>query len=165
MANENILAYLRGNKEKYPIEVLRKKLAGAGYPLDQIEEGIRVVYGGETPSLPSSKAKTSFWDFRSVRVYRSGGEKIIDALFGFFVVGIFAPWLIFSIFRSLVGFPIILLFDIGSIMYLWRRRRFMAFGTLSFFGLSLLSGFFLGYAFYSLSGSSSWFHWFYRIFL
>jgi len=144
MANENITTYLQENKEKYSVEVLAGKLRSAGYPEDQIQEGVRLVYGGGASGVAPTGAKTSFWDFRSIRVYRSGGEKIIDALFGFFVVGTLAPLPIFLIFRGFVGFPIMMLFYIGFVIYLWRRRKFMALGVLALFALPLLAGLFLG---------------------
>ncbi len=143
MVNENIISYLRQNKGKYSPEVLKEKLKGAGYPLNQIEEGFRVVYG-DGPGVSSPEApKTSFWDFKNVRVYRSTGEKIIDALFGFFV-----PILVISFAASFLGY-----YDIGlsaipiqvvAAIYFWRKRRYIGYGLLVALASSYIFNFYLG---------------------
>lgn len=143
-SKKSALEYLRQNKDKFPLEVLRKKLIEAGYPQDQIEEGIRIVYGGQIPSPSAVASSLSFWDFRNVRVYRTAGQKVIDALFGFFVVpfvvGIpFTLLFVFSGFsygfRSSGDFGFVNLatfapfvIQIALIFYFWQKRRYLAYG-------------------------------------
>lgn len=141
--------YLRQNKDKFPPESLRKRLIEAGYPLDQIAEASRIVYG-EKPSFPSPVgAKASFWDFKNVRVYQTTGEKFLDVLFGFFIL----PFIIGIPFTLLFGFlgfsygfrdfgqfgfgfPILIIFiptiiRIVLIFYFWQRRRYIVYGLIA----------------------------------
>ncbi len=162
MANENILTYLRENKERYPIEVLRKKLVGAGYPQNQVEEGIRIVYGGEAPSPPKIGPKHSFWDFKNVRTYYSTGEKILDALFGFFIVSSVVNFILGSFLRIIFGYGgyyggyglfnisqlVLWGIQIGAVIYFWRRRRYLAYGLAASLVLGVLFG---GMAYYLLN--------------
>lgn len=149
MINENILKYLRGNKDKFSQQVLKEKLVGAGYPRDQIGEGIRIIYGGEVPPSPAAGAKTSFWDFKSARTYTSSGEKFVDFLAGFFAppVAVFVSSFFFGGFFNILGlmprsffygfgpltwiFPLAgFIFHIWAIFYFWKRRRYLARGLL-----------------------------------
>jgi len=97
--------------------------------------------------------KTSFWDFKSAKVYTDLGEKILDFVIGFIIGGAilhFAPGYFLTRLASLrykqlgeMGreipiFPIreILLISIIYvalilvILYLWKRRKHFAFGFL-----------------------------------
>ncbi len=147
MSVEAVKKYLEENKAKYPRETLAGELRGGGYPEDEIQAGLQAVYG-----VGEAAPHASFWDFRSVRVYRSKGEKFIDVLAGFF-----APWIsgvFFGFFSGLFGiggplfyplrfvfmlFPIFfLIVDIWAIFYLWRRRHYFALGLLANFVIAAL---------------------------
>ena len=97
--------------------------------------------------------KTSFWDFKSKKVYTNIGDKILDFLGALIIASIPINFLgskIFSIryeqfgaidpydevfsisniLPSLIGtFVVILLFILG-IFYFWKRRRYIAYGFL-----------------------------------
>jgi hypothetical protein len=150
MVNQNIIDYLRENKDKFSQEVLRKKLIEAGYPKDQIEEGIRIVYE-KLPiplSPPEAPRETSFWDFKSVKIYTNFGEKLLDFLAGFFapiIIGWGISWLLgISAYFMYPSFGFrwilslgILIAQIFGIFYFWKRRHYFARGLL--FCLILLS--------------------------
>ncbi|GEM_PF-1310879 len=142
MVDRRIINYLRENKNKFPQEVLKRKLIEASYPKDQIEEGIRIVYEGFVP-----KEKISFWDFKSIKIYKTFREKLLDFLAGFFTPAIFGlgiyfllgilsafiyPFYPFRYFFSL--FRIFLLAILGiqifGIFYFWRKRKYLARGFL-----------------------------------
>lgn len=73
--NQQVINYLKENKDKYPKEVLIKELEKAGYNPKNISEGVGIVFG---------VAKVGgFWDFKSKKVYTNRSEKVKDFLFGF----------------------------------------------------------------------------------
>jgi len=165
MVNQNIINYLKENEDKFPQEVLKKRLIEAGYPKDQIEEGIRIVYKGVSipPTPPGVARKTNFWDFKTIKIYTNFGEKILDFLAGFFapiVIGL-GIYLFFGIlgffiypFRYLFWiFPLgILIAEIFGIFYFWRRRHYFARGLLFFLILPfilILIGLFLLFLFFA----------------
>jgi len=100
--------------------------------------------------------KTSFWDFKNVKIYSSGGEQILDFIVGFITGGIilhFVPgYFLYRLFsfqyeqlsklgglaEEMPTFPIketLLVFVIFVVMilvflYLLRRRKHFAFGFL-----------------------------------
>jgi len=43
MVNQYIVNYLKENKDKFPIDVLKKRLSEAGYPEKEIEEAINLI--------------------------------------------------------------------------------------------------------------------------
>lgn len=116
MPNDQVLLYLRENKEKFSKEALVEQLGVSGYPEADIAESISIVYGGISSEEIS---RWNFWDFKTVHAYRSFSEKTWDALFGFFT-----PFLFFFIF------PLGFLLDIFFLIYFWGRRRFIAYGVL-----------------------------------
>lgn len=143
MVNQNILNYLRENKDKFPQEVLRKKLVETGYPLNQIEEGIKIVYEGTPiPPVPPMPQRTDFWDFKSIKIYTNFGEKLLDFLAGFFapiIIG-WAISFLFGILRFFIYYPFgglswifylgILIAQIFGIFYFWKKRHYFARGLL-----------------------------------
>jgi len=107
----------------------------------------------ESTTFSNKLQKTSFWDFKSVKVYTDLGEKILDFVIGFIIGGVilnFTPGYFLTRLASLrykqlseMGrkmpiFPlreILLIFIIYFvltlvILYLWKRRRHFAFGFL-----------------------------------
>ena len=95
MSVQNVIRYLEENKAKYPQEALLKSLRDAGYTESDIQRGMKAVYEGVPIPLG---IKPSFWDFRSVRVYASGGEKFLD-----FITGFFALWVLSFVFSFVFG--------------------------------------------------------------
>ena len=104
-------------------------------------------------NFPNKPQKTSFWDFKSVKVYTDLGEKILDFVIGFIIGGVilnFTPGYFLTRFASLrykqlseMGreipvFPIkeillilaIYVVVILVFLYLWKRRRHFALGFL-----------------------------------
>jgi hypothetical protein len=98
----------------------------------------------------NKSTKTSFWDFRSVKIYTTWHERILD-----FMAGLFISRIIIEVFLrslSLVGFEdlekayfnfpswkfalisflifLIYVVLIFCIVYLWRRRKYFAAGFL-----------------------------------
>ncbi len=115
MPNEQVVNYLRENKEKFSKETLSEQLKQSGYPEADIVSGIAAVYDDASPTTASA----AFWDFKVTRVYRTSGERTGDALFGFF-----APMLFFIIpFGPFLA-------DIFFLAYFWNRRRYIAYGVL-----------------------------------
>ena len=104
-------------------------------------------------NFPNKPQKTSFWDFKSVKVYTDLGEKILDFVIGFIIGGIilnFTPCYfltrlaslrykqLIEIGREMPTFPIreillILMIYVALILvilYLLKRRRHFALGFL-----------------------------------
>lgn len=98
--NQNIIIYLRENKEKYPKDVLAAELRKSGYVEGDIAEGVAQVFDGlVAPVAPA--IKTSFWNFKDKKVYTSTGQKWADFLFG-----VFGVLLVGSVSVALVSIPI-----------------------------------------------------------
>lgn len=151
MASENIVTYFQENKSTYSQEILIQKLREAGYREEDIQEGVRFVYfglSGVSAAVLSRKGK-NFFGFKNTRVYSTTGEKIRDFLFGLIAIP-----LVFSILFGLLGVDSLfrpsydynyryrqgyyfstgsilsLLVEIGLVFYLWKRRRFIAYGVI-----------------------------------
>ncbi|MCH7605025.1 hypothetical protein IID24_03510 [Patescibacteria group bacterium] len=157
---EQAVAYLRQNKERYAREALTEQMQKAGYSDEVIQSAADQVFS-EAPIPPSLQTLTtqtsgrgqSFFDLRSRKVYRSAGEKVIDFLTGFigihifgFVLNIFLSFLLGAL--SIFGLRLyslyfitplaLVVFYVGGIIYLWRRRRYIAIGILSTLLLGIL---------------------------
>jgi len=163
---EQAVAYLRQHKGRYTTEVLTEQMQKAGYADEVIQAATARVFS-EVPLPASSQASIkqtseggqSFFDLRSRKVYRSAWEKVIDFLTGFigapilgFVLSIFLNLLIGAM--TILGLRLYNLYFItplalvvlyvAGIIYLWRRRRYIAIGILSTLLLGiLLIGFFI----------------------
>lgn len=124
MPNEQVLLYLRENKEKFSRETLMEQLRVSGYPEADITEGVSSVYDGVSLRETSP---WNFWDFKTAHTYRSSSEKTLDALFGFF-----GPLLFF------VFLPLGFLLDLFFLFYFWKRRRYIAYGVLDRWIISFL---------------------------
>jgi len=152
MANPTIVQYLQGNRSKYPVDALKKRLLESGYPANEIDTAVAEVFGGAAPA-PVSAGTRSFFDFRTPRTYVSFGKKLGDFLFGFFgvfvvniVLGGFVGSLLGIMVRSLIGYgsgyssslpslgPLLgvglLIIEIWLIFYFWKRRHYLARGIL-----------------------------------
>lgn len=81
MSNRYIIDYLRQNKDKFPIEALKKKLLEAGYPEKEIDEAIKIVQEPVSKFQKTERA-TNFWDFTHKKIYHSGKEKLLDFIAG-----------------------------------------------------------------------------------
>jgi len=155
MVDEVIINYFKKYKDRFPKEVLKEKLINAGYPEEEVKEGIEIVYG----------KKRNLRRLETTKLYITSAEKQLDFLIGFFAPGIVST--IFSLivyyFLHLLGFsfrvyfhsffafliPILTLGGhIFGIFYFWKRRRYLALGLLfallfPFILLGLLILFFL----------------------
>jgi len=103
MAKKYIIDYLKENKDKFPLEVLKKKLLGAGYPEGDIDEAIKILQQPIPEVLKPERVSVSFWDFRHKRIYLSKKEKLLDFIFGF-LIGIVIPWLL-NLLMRLIFYP------------------------------------------------------------
>lgn len=143
--NQQIINYLKENKDKYSKEALIKELEKVGYNKKDTNEGIDIVFGG-------AAVVSNFWDFKSKKVYAKKSEKIKDFLFGF--LGIIAinfcvDLLVFFLgaIVSIGGF----VFYIFLLFYFFNRRRYIFYGLISiiFFGILavavLVSIFYFGF--------------------
>lgn len=139
MPIQYILDYLKQNRDKFPLDILKKKLIEAGYPEREIEEAIKII---QKPK----KIPTSFWDFRHKKIYISKKEKFLDFVFGFFV-GLAIP-LILNLLGGLLfyrtfGFSRIifnLIFYLILIIYFFIiKRGYISIGIILSFPLQLLS--------------------------
>ena len=135
--NENVISYLRENKDKFPRETLIEELKKSGYSEVDINEGVEIVY--ENKDIPSPVAITSFWDFKTKKIYGKASEKVAD-----FFLGFFAPWLLNIVFfplrfissnrivSSVLGF-VALIAEIFIIIYLFKKRKFISYGLIANF--------------------------------
>ncbi|HOX10951.1 MAG TPA: hypothetical protein P5323_03910 [Candidatus Moranbacteria bacterium] len=128
--NQNVIAYLKENKDKYSQEALFDQLKKAGYSEQDIQDGVSFVYNDSvivTASSKESKQPVDFWDFKTPKIYAKSSEKWADFLFG-----LFAPWVVgfVSSFITLIGPFIALIFYITALIYLFNRRRFIFYGLL-----------------------------------
>ena len=141
--------YLWQNKDRYVIEKLKEQLRKLGYPENVIAAATEKVYLGTSKEGLSSEgkgvggARQSFFDFRSKKVYRSLGEKILDFFAGFF--GILVLHLLFGVGGGLLRYGplsgislLVFVVQIVLIFYFWRRRRYLARGLLSAILIPLL---------------------------
>lgn len=65
MPNEQVVGYLKENKEKFSKEVLSEQLKQSGYPEADIAEGVNVVYGDVSVPVPApAPTALGFFDFK-----------------------------------------------------------------------------------------------------
>lgn len=143
--DQNIARYLESNKDKYSQESLVEQLKKAGYTKNDINAGIQHVYVGRTlPGDAGAVSGGNFWDFKSKKSYVNSSEKWKDFLFGFF-----APWLFTGIVSIVVPFFsfAVLIGEIFAIVYLFNRRRFIAYGLLASVVALPVIGIFMGLIF------------------
>lgn len=134
--NQQVINYLKENKDKYSKEVLIKELEKTGYPKKDIAEGVGVVFGGAT---------NNFWDFKSKKVYTQKSEKIADFLFGF--LGIIAINIFFRFLPAVfavVGFVLYVYF----LFYFFNRRRYIFYGLISTIIFGIMAAAFLSLMFF-----------------
>lgn len=125
--NQQVINYLKENKDKYSKEALIKELEKAGYNKKDISEGVGVVFNGTVVAKADD-----FWDFKSRKIYIKKFEKIKDFLFGFLGIIVINYFLYLSIL--IIGF----IGDIGSLIfyililgYFFNRRRYIFYGLIS----------------------------------
>jgi len=137
--NQNVVDYLQENKGKFSQEVLISALQKANYSRLDIEAGIQVVYAELAVPIPQSSMSSSFWNFKSKKIYTKASEK-----FGDFFLGLVSPvvlWLI-ALVIPIVGHLIWFGFAIFAAIYLFNRRRFISYGLiLNFIGIPVFAGF------------------------
>lgn len=137
--NQNIIAYLKENKDRYPQDALIEQLRKSGYLEQDIQEGIVFIYADFGKAALETGQSDDFWNFKTKKVYASSFEKRKDFLFGFFThaslvfLFVFAGMLIFGSFGSSFSaiIPlIVLIIIIMASVYLFNRRRFIFYGIL-----------------------------------
>jgi len=148
-----VAEYLKANKDKFTLDVLRQKLLEAGYQKEVIDQAVLEVFqiGGVKPAV--LKATAGFFDFRNVKTYHTFGEKLVDFLIGWFLVGWLGSLLIylvvvrfFSNFLDAYARYIFMLFSllvifalhIFGIFYFWKRRHYLARGLVFAILLSII---------------------------
>src|SRR3989344_3403577 len=87
MAHSAVVAYLRQNRERYPLTALRQQLATNGYPAAVIEAGVREVFG--RAALHSGSVAPRTFDFRHPYPYHTVGQKV-----GHFLLGLVFLWVV-----------------------------------------------------------------------
>ena len=152
MPNQYIVDYLKQNKDKFSIRVLKKKLLEAKYPEKEIEEAIKIVQRPIKKVPKPEKVSTNFWDFKHKKNYTSKKEKLLDFIAGFLFVIIliilkYLFRMIFSLgelhfygFRSFVN----LLYLIALIYFFVKKRGYISWGII----LGSLLPYFLSFPFY-----------------
>lgn len=127
---DSLLAYLRENSSRFPLESLRAQMVKAGHKPEAVERALRVFQGTEPPPDPPS------WPW-------AVGVAFVDLA----MVGLFA-WLFTHGYKSggcsVIGLlPVLCLleFVVGLTLLASRDRqrlgRALFFGVLLFFGVSL----------------------------
>lgn len=134
--HENIVKYLKENKEKISKEVLIGELRKERCSEIDIKEGAELIYGDSgfpSSAIPPIHADqtANFWDLKSKKIYTRSSEKWLDFLFGFIVPFISVLGLIIFTFidirRILLNF-IVLFVAVCTTAYIYDRRRFIAYG-------------------------------------
>lgn len=89
MAHPAVVAYLRANKDRFPIAVLRQQLSGQGYPAAVVDAGVTEVYDAAAapPSL-SPAAPQRFFDWRARFTYRTFGQRVGHFMLGVLLGGV-----------------------------------------------------------------------------
>jgi len=106
------IAYLEQYKDRYSLEKLKRQLIQNGYPKDIIDKAVSEVFVGWG----------GFLDFKHRRTYTSFGSRLVDFFIGFLITVL--AWLLL---------PFSLLIFIGliaGVIYLWKRRYYVALGML-----------------------------------
>ena len=134
---------------------------GANFPPPRTRGGFLVEWGNMNNQNP---VKTSFWEFRSVKIYTSLGEKLLDFFVGLMIPGLAADiflsrlaafmyeqakqeYLQFSIKDFLSASLPLFIVDvilIFGLFYFWKRRRHLAYGFLISLIFVILQTFLLG---------------------
>jgi len=144
MAKKYIIDYLKENKDKFPLYMLKKKLLGAGYPEGEIDEAIKILQQPIPEVLKPERVPAKFWDFRHKKIYLSRKEKFLDFIFGF-LIGIAIPWLL-NLLMRLIFYPLgffrilfNLIFYLALIIYfLIIKRGYISFGMILSLPLSFV---------------------------
>lgn len=133
---DNIIDYLKINKDKYAKESLIAELRKVGYNETDILNAIKSVYGSDEniPPSPALVPSSDFWDFKNKKVYNKASEKILD-----FFAGLFLPWVL-SIPSFIVRFWGIIAFciEIYLLILFCRKRRYMFYGLIMNFIIVIL---------------------------
>lgn len=137
---QQAIAYIQLYKSKYPVETLKQQLEQNGYPKDTIDKAVYEVFVGpdrDKTVTDDSKKWRGFSDFKHRRTYTSFGARLGDFLIGFFVTVL--AWLLMP-FSLLVFIGLI-----AGIIYLWKRRYYIALGMILAVIPSLVIRWFLGF--------------------
>jgi len=171
-------AYLRENKGRHSKEVLVEQMQKAGYSDQVIQAAVTQVFSGVAvpPTSQSSDTRATersqgFFDLRNRKVYDSVGGKVIDFFAG--VVAIFLGFFVYTFVNFFLGFLtifglrlyilsfipsiVLLVFYVGGILYLWKRRKYIAIGMLSLLLLGIIVIGFLILLLISAFGGGSFF--------
>jgi len=128
--SQKIIKYLQDNKDKYSKKVLIVELKKIGYKETDINNAVSLVYA----------TKTSFWDFKSQKIYTNKTEKTKDFFFGlvsFILINIASFLISLIIFLEIINVASFF-FIIFLIIYLFNKRRFIAYGLMFGFILPIL---------------------------
>jgi len=148
MPNQYIIDYLKRNKNKFSLEVLKEKLVKTGYPIDQIEEAAQLVY--KAVLAPQEIPETPFWDFWHKKVYSSGKEKLIDFIVGFifaivltydgfYIVGFGVEFIEILLGGfEFYGFFLLFMIFLAILIHFFRTRKYIAFGIICGIVLSFI---------------------------
>lgn len=122
--------YIREYKAQHPIDILRENLQKIGYPKELVDRAVSIALGEKEIKDVLFEEKLKFFDFRTRHNYISFRERILDFLFGFF--GILALYYFIYFLTSTLYLlsGILFLVHIGLIVYLWKRRHYIAHGLL-----------------------------------
>lgn len=107
-----------------------ENLQKAGYPKELVDRAVSAALGEKEINDIRSEEKLIFFDFHTRHNYTSFRERILDFFFGFlspYVLYFFIYFLTPAL--SLLAW-VVFLAHIGLIVYLWRRRHYIARGLL-----------------------------------
>lgn len=124
------IQYIKEHRAQHPINSLRENLQKAGYPKELVDGAVSAAFGGKGINDILSGEKLTFFDFRTRHNYTSFRERILDFLFGF--LGIYALYFFIYFLTPALSLlsGVVFLAHIGLIIYLWRRRHYIARGLL-----------------------------------
>ncbi len=93
MAHPAVVEYLRANKDRFSLTVLRQQLQQQGYPEAVIDVCVAEVFGVGmvAPKTPTARPQR-FFDFRRPFIYRTIGQKV-----GHFLIGLVVIPLLYSV--------------------------------------------------------------------
>ena len=119
------IEYLEQYKDRYSLEKLKQQLVQNGYPKDIIDKAVYEVFVGPDRGktiTDDSKKWRGFSDFKHRRTYASFGARLGDFLIGFFVTVL--AWL-------LIPFSLLIFIGlVAGVIYLWKRRYYIAVGMI-----------------------------------
>lgn len=131
--NQKAVKYLQDNKNKYSKEVLLEELRKAGYNEADIIEAEKETYKDNISQTENKP--TSFFNFKTKKVYFTKKEKALDFLVGllFFPLALnflvdfskpFLPYRMFNYYSPFIKFFFILIYAAGLI-YFYKRRKYI----------------------------------------